>query len=54
LAVLAALRSDAHRFAVPRADGDREALLVLLGARQDLTVASGLDRLTGTALDQAW
>lgn len=40
LAVLAALRLDADRFPVPRADGDREALRILLGARQDLTMAS--------------
>ena len=40
LAVLAALRLDADRLPVPRADGDREALRILLGARQDITVAS--------------
>jgi transposase len=40
LAVLAALRLNADRLPVPRADGDREALRILLGARQDLTVAS--------------
>ncbi len=40
LAVLAALRLDAERLPAPRADGDREALHILLGARQDITVAS--------------
>ena len=40
LAVLAALRLDADRLPVPRADGDREALRILLGARHDLTVAT--------------
>ena len=34
LAVLAALRLDADRLPTPRADGDREALRILLGARQ--------------------
>jgi transposase len=37
LAVLAALRLDADRLPTPRADGDREALRILLGARQELT-----------------
>jgi transposase len=40
LAVLAALRLDADRLPVPRADGDREALRILLGARQELTTIS--------------
>jgi transposase len=40
LAVLTALRHDADRLPAPRADGDREALRILLNARQDLTVAS--------------
>lgn len=40
LAMLAALRMDAGRLPAPRADGDREALRILLGARQDITVAS--------------
>src|SRR5215469_13886894 len=40
LAVLAALRLDAARLPVPRADGDREALRILLVARQEITVAS--------------
>jgi transposase len=40
LAVLAALRLDAGRLPVPRADGDREALRILLVARQEITVAS--------------
>ncbi|HEY2578282.1 MAG TPA: transposase [Streptosporangiaceae bacterium] len=35
LAVLAALRLDAGRLAVPRAGGDREALRILLVARQE-------------------
>ncbi len=38
LAVLAALRLDASRLPVPRADGDREALRILLVARQEITV----------------
>ncbi len=40
LAVLAALRLDADRLPVPRADGDREALRILLVTRHELTVAS--------------
>jgi transposase len=40
LAVLAALRLDADRLPLPRADGDREALRILLGARQELAVAT--------------
>ena len=40
LAVLAALRLDADRLPVPRADGDREALRILLGARHELAVAT--------------
>ena len=39
LAVLAALRLDAGRLPVPRADGDREALRILLVARQEITGA---------------
>src|SRR5262249_30584891 len=39
LAVLAALRLDAGQLPVPRADGDREALRILLVARQEITVA---------------
>lgn len=35
LAVLAALRLDTDRLPEPRADGDREALRILLGARHD-------------------
>jgi transposase len=38
LAVLAALRLDANRLPAPRADGDREALRILLVARQEITV----------------
>jgi transposase len=37
LAVLATLRLDADRLPVPRADGDREALRILLGTRHELT-----------------
>jgi transposase len=40
LAVLSALRRDAQRLPTPRADGDREALRILLGARHELTTAS--------------
>ena len=39
LAVLAALRLDAGKLPAPRADGDREALRILLVARQEITVA---------------
>lgn len=37
LAAIAALRVDAGKLPTPRADGDREALRILLGARQELT-----------------
>jgi len=40
LAVLAALRLDVDRLPVPRSDGDREALRILLTARQELTTAT--------------
>ena len=40
LAVLAALRLDADRLPTPRADRDREAPRILLGARQEMTTAS--------------
>src|SRR4029079_6673243 len=40
LAVLAALRLDADRLPTSRADGDREALRILLSARHELTVTS--------------
>jgi transposase len=40
LAVLAALRLDTNRLPIPRADGDREALRILLSARKELTTAS--------------
>jgi transposase len=40
LAVLTALRLDADRLPTPRADGDREALRILLGARQELITTS--------------
>ena len=39
LAVLAALRLNAGKLPVPRADGDREALRILLVARQEIAVA---------------
>ncbi len=39
LAVLTALRCEVERLPIPRADGDREALRILLGARHDLTTA---------------
>ena len=39
LAVLPALRLDAGKLPAPRADGDREALRILLAARQEITVA---------------
>ena len=48
LAVLTALRLNADRLPTPRADGDREALRILLGARQELTT-SAPRRLTGSA-----
>ena len=38
-AVLAVLAMDADRLPTPRADGDREALRILLGARRDLTTS---------------
>jgi transposase len=38
MAVLAALRLNAGKLPVPRADGDREALRILLVARQEITV----------------
>jgi len=37
LAAVNALRLDADRLPIPRADGDREALRILLGARRELT-----------------
>jgi len=37
LAAVHALRLDADRLPTPRADGDREALRILLGARRELT-----------------
>lgn len=40
LAVLTALRLDTDRLPTPRADGDREALRLLVIARQELTTAS--------------
>jgi transposase len=40
LAVLAALRMDTSRLPAPRADGDREALRILLVARQEITAAA--------------
>ena len=40
LAVLAALQLDAGKLPVPRADGDREALRILLCARAELTTTA--------------
>src|SRR5215469_18339536 len=40
LAVLTALRLDAAKLPTPRADGDREALRILLCARQELTTTA--------------
>src|SRR5688572_2035230 len=40
LAVLTALRLHTNQLPIPRADGDREALRILLSARHDLTVTS--------------
>jgi transposase len=40
LAVLTALQLDAQKLPTPRADGDREALRILLCARQELTTTS--------------
>ena len=39
LAALHTLRLDAERLPTPRADGEREALRILLGARMELTTA---------------
>jgi transposase len=59
LAALHALRLDADRLPTPRADGDREALRILLGARRELTTAKPrtINRLralllTGSDADQ--
>lgn len=38
LAALQVLRMDTDRLPTPRADGDREALRILLGARREMTV----------------
>jgi transposase len=40
LAVLTALQLDADRLPTPRADGDREALRILLSARQEITTTT--------------
>ena len=40
LAVVAALCLDADRLPTPRADGDRESLRILLGARHEITVVT--------------
>jgi transposase len=39
LAALSVLQMEPHKLPIPRADGDREALRILLTARRDLTVA---------------
>ena len=44
LAVLAVLRLDADRLPELRADGDREALRILLGARQEITAEYWADQ----------
>jgi transposase len=44
LAVLTALRLDTTRLPTPRADGDREALRILLSARQELTTTATAQR----------
>jgi transposase len=61
LAALHALRLDADRLPAPRADGDREALRILLGARRELTTTKTrtVNRLralllTGGDDDRAW
>ncbi|MGH9217048.1 MAG: IS110 family transposase, partial [Acidimicrobiales bacterium] len=53
LAVLTALRLDADRLPTPRADGDREALRILLGTRHELTTTSTgqTNRLRALLLD---
>lgn len=38
LAAIGALRLDMDKLPTPRADGDREALRILLGAREELTI----------------
>jgi transposase len=60
LAALHALCLDADRLPTPRADGDREALRILLGARQELTTTKTrvINRLralllTGSDTDRA-
>jgi transposase len=60
LAVLSALRLPADRLAVPRADGDREALRILLGARQEISTVKTAQTnrlrallLTGTDADRS-
>lgn len=60
LAAMNALRLDADRLPLPRADGDREALRILLGARRELTTyrTRMINRLralllTGDDLDRA-
>ena len=40
LAVLTTLRLDANRLPIPRADGDREALRILISARAELTTVN--------------
>jgi transposase len=60
LAAVHALRLDADRLPIPRADGDREALRILLGARREMTTAKtrSINRLralllTGSDADRA-
>ncbi|MDV6297472.1 IS110 family RNA-guided transposase [Rhodococcus aetherivorans] len=61
LAALEVLRMPEHRKALPRSDGDREAIRILLGARHELTVTrtAQINRLralllTGTDEDRQW
>jgi transposase len=52
LAVLATLRLDADQLPIPRSDGDREALRILLGARAELvtTTTMQINRLRALLL----
>ena len=59
LAAVHALRLDADRLPTPRADGDREALRILLGARRELTsdktrMVNRLRALLLTGCDADW
>ena len=54
LAVLYAVRLDAGKLPTPRADGDREALRILLCARQELTTTSTAQTNRLKALLRGW